>query len=323
MGSVHGVDAPSQRWPCPQAVSAVGGSCRKGSWPAVRDESPCARGQLGSLPIGSQEGPKVPAQGVDVNARLRSAMAEAGLSPRQLAYRVGVSRKQVERWVSNEALTPHARNREDAARALGVDEEMIWPQVVKDRIKTGNDREIIHSYPYRTAAPSALWAELAEAATREIVLGGYTNYFFFTSVPAFADILRRRAEAGVGVRILLGDPEGEVTRQREAVEDTALSVSTRIRITLEHLERLGPLEGLETRYSAAEDAVNHVSLSVFRFDDDALVTPHLARLVGHDSPLLHLRRQGDGGMFDRFRDHAEELWSRGTPIRRTTTDPMA
>jgi hypothetical protein len=56
-----------------------------------------------------------------------------------------------------------------------------------------------------------------------------------------------------------------------------------------------------------------VSLSVFRFDHDALVTPHLARLVGHDSPLLHLRHQGDGGMFSRFAQHAEELWERGAP----------
>ncbi len=240
-------------------------------------------------------------------------MEEAGLSARQLAYRVGVSPKQVERWVSNEDLTPHARNREDAARALGVDEEMIWPQTIKERIKTGTDREMVRSYPYRSAAPSSLWAELTEGCAREIFLSGFTNYFFFTSVPAFPEILRRKIDAGVRVRFLLGDPDGEVTRQRETIEDTALTVSTRIRITLEHLERLGALEGLETRFSAPDDAVNHVSLSVFRFDDDALVTPHLARLVGHDSPLLHLRRHGEGGMFDRFRDHAEELWSRAVP----------
>jgi transcriptional regulator with XRE-family HTH domain len=241
-------------------------------------------------------------------------MEEAGISARQLAYRVGVSPKQVERWVSNEGLTPHARNREDAARALGVDEEMIWPTAVKDRIKTGTDREILHSYPYRSAAPSALWTNLTEGATQEIYLAGYTNYFLFTSVPAFAETLRRKAESGVRVRFLIGAPDGDVTRQRETIEDTALTVSTRIRITLEHLDRLGPLEGLETRFSAPDDAANHVSLSVFRFDNDALVTPHLARMVGHDSPLLHLRRHGSGGMFDRFRDHAEELWNRAVPV---------
>lgn len=241
-------------------------------------------------------------------------MEDAGLSPRQLAVRVGVTGKTVERWLADAELTPHARNREDACRALGVDEEMLWPQAVKDRIKTGNDRELIRSYPYRSACPSTVWGELVGDATEEIFLSGYTNYFFFTQIPAFAETLRRKAAAGCRVRFLLGDPEGEVTRQREVIEDVALTVSTRIRMTLEALDRLGPLEGLQARYSAPEDAVNHVSLSVFRFDNDAMVTPHLARLVGHDSPLLHLRRQGDAGMFDRFAEHAEELWSRGVPI---------
>ncbi|WP_327325994.1 XRE family transcriptional regulator [Streptomyces sp. NBC_01210] len=191
---------------------------------------------------------------------------------------------------------------------------MLWPQAVKDRIKTGNDRELVHSYPYRSACPSTVWADLVEGATEELFLAGYTNYFFWTQVPQFGETIRRKSESGCRVRVLVGDPTGDVTRQREAIEDVALSVSTRIRITMEHLDRLGTLPGLEARYSSAEDAVNHVSLSVFRFDRDALVTPHLARLVGHDSPLLHLRRQGDGGMFDRFAEHAEELWSRAVPV---------
>ncbi|MFI7019780.1 XRE family transcriptional regulator [Streptomyces sp. NPDC050164] len=192
---------------------------------------------------------------------------------------------------------------------------MLWPKAVQERVKTGNDRELVHSYPYRSACPSTVWTELVESASDEMFLAGYTNYFFWTQVPHFADTLRRKAESGCRIRFLLGDPECEVTRQREEIEDVALSVSTRIRITLEHLERLGPLEGLETRFSDPLDAINHVSLSVFRFDSEALVTPHLARLVGHDSPLLHLRRRDSGGMFDRFTDHAEELWGRAVPAR--------
>lgn len=190
---------------------------------------------------------------------------------------------------------------------------MLWPQAVKDRIKTGNDREMVHSYPYRSACPSTVWADLVEGATTELYFAGFTNYFFWTQVPQFAETVRRKAEEGCRVRFLLGDPEGEVTRQREAIEDVALTVSTRIRSTLEHLDRLGPVEGVEARFSSPLDAINHVSLSVFRFDHDALVTPHLARLVGHDSPMLHLRRQGDAGMFDRFAEHSEELWERAAP----------
>ncbi|MEV0689836.1 DUF5919 domain-containing protein [Streptomyces sp. NPDC050388] len=190
---------------------------------------------------------------------------------------------------------------------------MLWPKLVQERVKTGNDRELVHSYPYRSACPSTVWTELVESATDELFFAGYTNYFFWTQVPHFTETLRRKAESGCRVRFLLGDPAGEVTRQREEIEDVALSVSTRIRVTLEHLERLGPLGNVEARFSVPLDAINHVSLSVFRFDSEALVTPHLARLVGHDSPLLHLRKHGDGGMFDRFTEHAEELWSRALP----------
>ncbi|MER5898899.1 XRE family transcriptional regulator [Streptomyces mirabilis] len=238
-------------------------------------------------------------------------MDAANQSPRKLAARIGVSGKTIERWLADEELVPHARNRQDAAEALGVDEEMLWPKVVKDRIKTGGDLEIVHSYPYRSACPSTVWAELIKNTREDLFLAGYTNYFFWTQFPAFAETLRSKAESGCRIRFLLGNPDGETTRQREVIEDVALSVSTRIRITLGELSKLGPLEGLEVRYSAPEDATNHVSLSVFRFDSEALVTPHLARLVGHDSPLLHLRKQDERGMFSRFAEHAEELWERG------------
>lgn len=251
-----------------------------------------------------------------MNTALRSAMQAANLSPRQLAARVGVSGKTIERWVANAELVPHARNREDACMALGVDEEMLWPKAVRDRLKIGGDREIIRSYPYRSSCPSTTWGELVSNATRELFFAGYTNYFLWLDQPAFVSTLRQKLDSGCRVRFLMGDPDGEATRNREQIEDVALTVSTRIRITLEHLSKLGSHEGLEARFSAPGDAVNHVSLSVFRFDDEALVTPHLARLVGHDSPLLHLRQYTDVGMFARFSEHAEELWSRGVPIER-------
>ncbi|OKH95708.1 hypothetical protein AB852_02800 [Streptomyces uncialis] len=240
-------------------------------------------------------------------------MQSARLSPRQLASRVGVSSKTVERWVADPDLIPHARNREDASQALGVEVTMLWPRAAKDRGRSGADSEMVHSYPYRSACPSTVWGDLVGGAGRELFFAGYTNYFLWTQQPAFGVTLRGRLEAGCRVRFLLGDPDGEVTRERERVEGAALTVSTRIRITLGELAKLGPVDGLEVRFSGADDAVNHVGLSVFRFDDDVLVTPHLARTVGHDSPMFHLRRAGDGGMFGRFTEHAEELWGRGVP----------
>ncbi|MFF4602031.1 XRE family transcriptional regulator [Streptomyces sp. NPDC001339] len=241
-------------------------------------------------------------------------MKTAGLSPRMLAFRVGVSGKTVERWIADEELIPHARNREDASNALGVEAEMLWPKAVKERLRGGGGQEVVESYAFRSACPSGIWADLISDASDELFFGGYTSYFLWTQIPAFPETLRRKAEGGCRVRFLLGDPDGDVTRQREQIEDVRLTVSTRINTTLEQVARLGRVDGLEARFSAPTDAMNHVSLSVFRFDDEALVTPHLATAVGHDSPLMRLRRRSDQGVFSRFVAHCDELWERATPV---------
>lgn len=248
-----------------------------------------------------------------MNTALRSAMSDRHLTPRQLAARVGVTPKTVERWLADPALLPHPRNRADVGGLLGVSEEMLWPNIVRRAVKTGPDREIHAVYPYRSACPSAVWGRLVADAKTDLLFAGYTNYFVWLEQPNFLATLRAKAETGCRVRFLLGDPDSETTRRREAIEDTALSVSTRIRITLENLAKLRDVDGVEARYSAPEDGPNHVGLSVFRFDSQSLVTPHLARMVGHDSPMMHLQRRDDNGMFDRFASHAEELWERGRP----------
>lgn len=191
---------------------------------------------------------------------------------------------------------------------------MLWPSIVRSTVKIGADREIIAVYPYRSACPTSTWAQLVADTKADLLLSGFTNYFLWLEQPDFAATLRAKAESGCRVRFLVGDPNGATTRARESIEDTSLTVSTRIRITLENLAKLREVPGIEARFSAAEDATDHVSLSVFRFDGDALVTPHLARSVGHDSPMMHLRRREPSGMFDRFVEHAEELWERGQSI---------
>ncbi|WP_338059275.1 hypothetical protein [Streptomyces oceani] len=58
----------------------------------------------------------------------------------------------------------------------------------------------------------------------------------------------------------------------------------------------------------------HIALSVFLFDDEALVTPHLSSLLGHDSPMLRLRRQAEDGLYDRFAGHVAALWKDARPV---------
>lgn len=249
------------------------------------------------------------ALGGSVNVALRDAMSGAGVTRSRLARIVGVDEKTVDRWLASEARVPRAPARAAVVEALGVSAEMLWPRAVRAAIKTGADREILAAYPYRNACPPTVWSSLLDGAQKDIFFAGYTSYFLWQEQPRAAERLRAKAAAGCRIRFLLGDPESEVTRRREAVEDAVLSVSTRIRITLEQLRKLGPLPGLEARFSDG-----HISLSVFAFDDEALVTPHIADLLGHESPMLHLRRLQPDGLFDRFAQHAEALWAGGRPV---------
>ncbi len=247
---------------------------------------------------------------------LRRAITESGLTTHQLARACGVEDRTVDRWLY-EGRIPRPGTRAAAARKLGVEEVVLWPAAAKAVMKTGPDREIVSVYPYRSACPSSVWRSLITDAESSLTFAGYTNYFLWLEQPNLAAALRKKARAGAAVRFLLGDPDSDVTRRREGVERTALTVSTRIRITLEHLHHLGAVDGLEARYSTHE---GHISLSVFRFDDQMLVTPHLSNLVGHDSPMLHLCRLQDDGMFDRFAQHIETLWDAGRPVPSSPPD---
>lgn len=243
------------------------------------------------------------------NVALRQAMADARMTEHALARRVGVDEKTIGRWVTQEDRIPHPRHRWAACEALGADEAVLWPDVIRSAVKSGPDREIAAVYPYRSAVPASLWRKLITAAQREITFAGYTNYFLWIDQPNLGGTLRRKAGQGCKVRFLVGDPGSDVTRQREQIEATPLTVSTRIAVTMEQLGHLRGTDRIEARYSD-----RHIALSVFTFDHDMIVTPHLASLIGHDSPALHLRRCQDDGMFDRFTLHVNALWDEGRDV---------
>ena len=244
------------------------------------------------------------------NDPLRRALTAAKMTVRDLAAAVDVDEKTAARWVSDTARLPHPRHRWAAAEALGVEETLLWPDAVKTTIKTGPDREIVSVYPYRSAAPSALWRDLVTGARRQITFAGYTNYFLWLEIPHLNATLKHKIDQGVQVRVLIGDPDSDVTHRRERLEAVALTLSTRIQVTLDEVAKLRTTApAVQARFSD-----RHLAMSVFSFDDDALVSIHLADLLGHDSPTLHVRRRVEDGLYDRFAHHVEHLWETGRSV---------
>jgi len=215
-------------------------------------------------------------------------------------------RRHLGLWVPSDADLRRLERFVDPAR---VSDDALISELVR-RYQQRSDREVVDIYPTRAQVPSGVWDRLVGEAESEIILGGYTNYFFWTERPRFAETLKAKAAAGARIRILLGDPDGEVTRRRELVENAQLTLATRINITLGELTRLGPVDGLEVRFSGA-NAEAHVSRSIFLFDHESLVCEHIAERLGHGSLTFHFRRAQDDGPFDQYLAHFEHLWSGG------------
>ena len=184
---------------------------------------------------------------------------------------------------------------------------MLWPDVVRAALKTGHDREIVAVYPYRSAVPRTLWRDLIGRAQQRLDFAGY---FLWLGHPGLRATLRRKAEAGAAIRWIIGDPDSQVTTEREQVEAVPLTVSTRIKVSLDELSKLhGEAPQVQARFSD-----RHVSMSVWIFDDDMLISTHLADLLGHDSPTFHLRRRSPDGLYDRYADHVAFLWERSRDV---------
>src|SRR6266566_4050617 len=110
------------------------------------------------------------------NERLRAALLEHGLTPSELADRVGVDHKTVERWVAGRA--PYRRHRYMVAGILRKDEEYLWPGALsREQVTAASDSELLAIYPHRSDVPRDTWEQLFKSAEREIGVLVYAGLF--------------------------------------------------------------------------------------------------------------------------------------------------
>jgi hypothetical protein len=121
----------------------------------------------------------------------------------------------------------------------------------------------------------------------------------------------RRAgqEPNLRVQPVQADPDCEQVSLRDAEEQQPITIVARIKTSLRAFQPLFDQANAEIRLQRAP-----LYNSVYRFDDEMFVTPHLFATPGHSSPLLHLRRLGPNGVFARFASHFDQLWSHCAPV---------
>jgi transcriptional regulator with XRE-family HTH domain len=236
------------------------------------------------------------------NERLRSAITSAGMSSADLAGRIGVDPKTVERWITNNR-TPHRRHRLRAASLLGANEAYLWPVVADEpATKVHGRAELVDFFPSRSAVPAHLWRTLMDSATERFDCLAYAGLFLQESHDT-VNRLRARAAAGVKVRLLLGDPDSAAVTLRGLEEGLGDGMASRVRLSLRYVDALRDVDGIEVR-------VHDTTLynSIMRSDDTLLVNTHVYGAPAAQSPVLHLRRTPGGTVFDHYAESFELVW---------------
>ncbi|WBQ04342.1 XRE family transcriptional regulator [Kribbella sp. CA-293567] len=216
--------------------------------------------------------------------------------------------KTVERWVKG-GIVPFARNRHQLSIRLSRDESYLWPDAVPpNRAADLAASELLKVYAHRSDVPRDEWLRLFESATKEIGVLVYAG-LFFSEDPGLERILRKKAKAGVRIRMALGDPEDEHIADRGEAEGIGDGLAFKIRNALVNFRRLRATDGIEFRLHRT--ALHN---SIYVADDQVLVNTHVYGLPAPLAPVLHLRKVPGGELTQTYLDSFERVWELGSPL---------
>lgn len=241
------------------------------------------------------------------NERLRVALLQRGLTPQALAEQLNVDPKTVERWVTQSRL-PYRKTRFAIAAKLGVDEAVLWPGALSaDQVAAAAGSEVVALYPHRWAVPPDIWGRMFDAAREEIGVLVYSGLFLAEDA-GVQRILRKRAKAGVRVRILLGDPDSTGVAERGRDEGIDESMAAKVRNALVLYRPLLTTDAVELRLHRTV-----LYNSIYRADDQVLVNTHVYGTGASNAPVLHLRRVAGGDLVSTYVESFERVWTGAVP----------
>jgi transcriptional regulator with XRE-family HTH domain len=241
------------------------------------------------------------------NERLRAALLSSGVSVSDLAAAAGVDPKTCERWIT-QGRTPHRVSAVRAAAALGEDVSYLWPDIERGRRQPGTHPDLIAVYATRAGAPLEAWRALFEQAERRIGILVYAAVFLHELWPDFNRLLQHKAGHGCRVQVLLGDPESDAVILRGREEKYGHGIETRCRQALMHYLPLAGTDGIEIRQHGTT-----LYNSTYVGDDIMIVNAHRYGINAYATPVLHLRRAAEGGLFDGYAESFEQVWQLSRP----------
>jgi transcriptional regulator with XRE-family HTH domain len=236
-----------------------------------------------------------------LNETLRRALLRAGLNEDDVAAHMAVDPKTVRRWT--EGRVPYLRHRWELAQLLGCDETDLWPMASPTRSRP---EDVYAIYPRRDRVPSEVWLNMFASAERDIGILANTG-LFIASQPAVLAALEERAQASVRLRICLRDSAAPFPAD-DAQPALGRKLPPRIEAALAKYGALRAHGPAEIRLHRAV-----LSNSIYRADDELLVSQHAYGIAPGRRPVLHLRR-AENEMIIQYLDAFNRLWAGAQPL---------
>ncbi len=166
------------------------------------------------------------------------------------------------------------------------------------------ESEIVRIYPYRADVPDELWARLFENAVDNVGILVYSGFFLAEQHVRQIELLKRKADDGASVRILLGDPDSQPVALRGREEDIGDAIAAKIRnVLLAYYRPYATHPGIKIKLHSTT-----LYNSIYWFDDDMLVNTHAYGVPAHFAPVLHLRHLSSGTLFQTYARSFDRVW---------------
>lgn len=246
------------------------------------------------------------------NDRLRDALMTARITHEKLADELGVHTKTVERWII-QGRTPYSHFRHRISVLVQKDEGWLWPNGYSHKRRGEiTESEIVNIYPYRADVPDELWARLFDNAIDQIGILVYSGFFLAEQHSRKIELLKKKADDGASVRILIGDPDSRQVALRGQEEDIGDAIAAKIRnVLLAYYRPYASYPGINIKLHSTT-----LYNSIYWFDDDMLVNTHAYGVPAHFAPVLHLRHLSAGTLFQTYARSFDRVWDQ---TRRTFT----
>ncbi|MFE7119103.1 helix-turn-helix domain-containing protein [Streptomyces sp. NPDC057654] len=247
------------------------------------------------------------------NEKLRGAIVESGLKLEQVAERLGVSPKTVERWISDPKRKPYRRFQYAVASMLQREVSYLWSdERTSEEVSASSDSEVMKLYAHRSVVPHGTWTKLYANATTHFDVLVYSG-FWLTEDPQFHRLVREKSSTGVPIRFMLGDPNSSAVAIRGEDEGIGSAMAGKIRNALMNYAPLFRLPNVEFRLHATT-----LYNSVYRSDNELLANGHVFGVGAYMAPVLHLQRVPGGELFDTYAESVERVWESARHITSPT-----